>query len=220
MHIWILFGLAAFELALVVYILVRYVRSGSILALCAMLVGFAGIAFFVGLQLVTNDNATRSMLARAAFYSGAVAFTSLLALAIEYPIPDVRLHRFLPHLIIFALAFSLPYIFLYPGFLNGVTRSGSMLEIIPGKGFWVIVLFTALYFLATMITLIRKIPLFAGEQKRLLMRFTVWAALAGSIGLGSAILLPALRVPVNATIGGEIHGVLSLFIASVVLRKV
>lgn len=216
---WILWVLAAFELLVALYSLVKYKRTDSIYALAGSLFGFAVMAVFVGLQLGTNDDAVRTMFGRFAFYGGCVSFTSFFALSLAYPtLSNIQPYR-RALLIWLPLAFFLPYILFVPHYLETVTLSGTSLTMTTGYAFWLFTLFAFGYFLATAVNFLRKLSAVSGTLKKQATLFTILYIFGAGIGLLLTFIFPLSGLVTNAVVGGLAPGIITLVIAGIVLRR-
>ncbi|MFH1235993.1 MAG: histidine kinase N-terminal 7TM domain-containing protein [Parcubacteria group bacterium] len=192
----ILWVLAAFELLLTLYIFFRYQKTQSIYALCGMLFGFTLMSFFVGFLMTSISSSTKLFIAESAFYAGAASFVCLFAFALYYPLPTV-LRSSLRRISIFgSLLLLIPIVYNHH-FLNQVDVNGGTIHVEPGALFWLFILFSVAFYLASIVVLIRKAKHAAPQQKHQVMLVTVIIGITGLLGLVADRLLPVLGVSLN-----------------------
>ena len=219
-HTIILILLSLFELGLMGYVLVAYQRTPSIYALAGLLFGFGAMSFLVGLIPIVESESLRLFLGRAGFYSGAITFASLIVLAAYYPLPSVLPKSSLKLVVLLPLLFFLPFIFLYDGFLRKVEIFQGSAQAITGSGFWALTVFSAGALLFSLALMFKKKRFVSGQQRRQVGYFISLMLCTGVIGLITDFVLPHAGIRVNSSLGLEGGGVVALFIASIVLRKV
>ncbi len=218
-HITLLWVLAVFELLLMLYILRRYQRTGSIYALCGLLFGFVVIAVFVGIQLLTSDDTSRLLFGKLAYYGGCISFVSNLMLAIEYPIPSAVTSKWKTLLTVAPLAFFLPYILFAPDFLRRIDLSGAALHVVPGTTFWLFTFFVVMYSITASVLLLRKRRRVFGTQKTQVTLYMTLFMLTAAAVLLDTFFLPLNGIRTNGVLSAQLNAIPVTLIAFIVLRK-
>ncbi|MBU2229412.1 hypothetical protein KJ810_03340 [Patescibacteria group bacterium] len=218
-HTIILWILSVLEIVLFVYIYSRYQRTGSIYSLCGLLLGFSLMSFFVGTLMTLNSNDIRSIVARAAFFSGGVSFVSLYAFSIYYPIRVFSKQNFVRLSIWIPVVILLPFTMFMPGFVNEIIVENGNIDIVPGSFFWIFMVFTVVYCLSAIVMLVSKIQRISGEQKKQLLIVIMIIGLSGILAVVTNQLLPVFGIPFNKVYGPESAGVVSIVIALIAMKK-
>lgn len=218
-HTTLLWVLAGFELLVMVFVLSKYQRKGSIYALCGLLFGFVVISTFAGLQLFTSDDTLRILFGKFAYYGGCISFVSTLMLAIEYPVVSNVSSKWKTILAVLPLAFFLPYMLFAPHFLDQIERKAAALFSFPGASFWIFTLFILTYYVTASSLLLQKRRHVAGVQKTQVTLFTIVFILTAGTAIVDSFLLPLAGIRSNAVLSAEVDAAVVTLIAFIVLRK-
>lgn len=218
-HSSLLLILALLDFGLGAWILGKYQRSRSILALGGLLFGLAALCVLLAAMSVTSDPAVRLGLGRLATLAGVWTFSLIYLFSVYYPSPSVGQVGFSRFVLPVALAFFIPLVYFGPNFLQSVSLHDGVPEAVTGTSYFIFSFYAAAIFLFGMVNLLAKVSRLQGAERRQTAIMSIALLGSGAIGLVTDVMMPALKLGHPPFIGLESSAAIVGVAAVIALKK-
>lgn len=218
-HFYILLLIAAVLIWLSLRLFSKYQKTPAITYLGFLFLALAVLATITGTIGISTNDGNVLILTRLGYLFGVLVFSMMLMTSWYFPVPSANFPRRTELFWIVPVAFFLPLTVLSNSLIQGIERFNGNIKEVAGPAFFLFPLLVAVYFILSLINLIKKLSSVQGEQRKHLQLIIAGLCL----GAGSAVIfdavLPFFGFPARHFVSIELA---SVFIGSsvfIVTRK-
>ncbi len=210
-HFYILLLIAAVLVWLSSRLFLKYQKAPAITYLSFLFLALAVLATITGIIGISTNDGNVLVLTRLGYLFGVAVFSMMLMTSWYFPVPSPNLLRRTELFWIVPVAFFLPLTVLSSSLVQGIERFNGNVKEVAGPAFFLFPLLVAVYFILSLVNLIKKLGTVQGEQRKHLQLIIAGLCL----GAGSAVIfdgvLPFFNFPARHYVSIELA---SVFIGS------